>query len=294
MPIGAGLAFFLLLLLLLAGYRWWAAPGSPPPAEPRVPRSGGTLKIVSLNLYNRPWQRASRLRSALAELREIDADVVALQEVASGWILPGDPAEYLAQGLGMPHVARAWHERNLGVFRTGLAILSRFPLRDPEYREFARHGFWDAKGALWARIATPQGELRLINLHMASTSDEAVRLSEWDELAHWATALRGATPVAITGDFNTAPGHPALRAFREATGARSAYDGRPDLLALTTWSPSYFQSCARGHRPGAELLDHAFALPPLAFASGAIIDSQRSPRPSDHCAIAAELEWPPL
>ena len=57
-----------------------------------------TLRAVTFNIYNRPWERAGapgqyrRGRSAA-----LNADVVCLQEAATGWILPDDPVERLAR-----------------------------------------------------------------------------------------------------------------------------------------------------------------------------------------------------
>ena len=283
----------------LLGFRVWMSPALPalpsrlpaPVALEGVPKR--PVKIITLNLYNRPWQRASRLQAALELLRESDADVIALQEVSTGWLLPGDPLDFFARGLAMPHVRSAWHEQNGGVFRTGLAILSRYPILASKYREFERHDFWDAKGALLARIATPSGEIQVINLHMASTSNEDIRQSEWKELERWVNELQsqGHTKIAVLGDFNTEPSHPAMATFRSGTRASSAYDDRADLQGLTTWSPSYFRSCATSSLKGAAMLDYIFALPPLKLTGARVIEKPNLelPRPSDHCAVYVEI-----
>lgn len=257
----------------------------------------GTLRLTTFNLYNRPYERAQRLENAIEILRKQDADVICLQEVAMGWILRGgDPSERIARELGYPHRVRFWHEENLGIFRTGLAILSKHPIEEPIYREFARHGFWDAKGYLLAHIALPGGKrLPIVNLHLASTRDDTIRQAEWTELEEVVKPLQSKGPVLVTGDFNTQPSHTALRGFVERTRARSLYDGWKNIDRMRTWTPDYRDSCGQSRDPAAELIDFVFALPAntgesIAFTGGRIVLSGKPPHASDHCPVSAELQ----
>jgi endonuclease/exonuclease/phosphatase family metal-dependent hydrolase len=264
------------------------------------------IKAVTFNLYNRPWQRQARLANAATTLRAIDADIVLLQEVAQGWILPGgDPARQLAEALRMRYV-RHWHEKNLGIFSTGLAILSRFPILSAEYRKFERHSFLDPKGYLLVMLELPGGlKLQLINLHMASTSDDSIRESEWAELSGFVETIRERGPVLIGGDFNTASEHPALKAFVGRHKARSLYEleSFKDLSRWRTWTPSYREAIDEGaFGPGSQLIDYFFAVPgktsgtapaggsdPLQFTGGRIVLPSLVPRPSDHLPVTAEI-----
>jgi endonuclease/exonuclease/phosphatase family metal-dependent hydrolase len=259
-----------------------------------IPAHSSTFKLVSFNLYNRPWERSARLESAGLTLRDLDADVVALQEVATGWILPGDPVKIFSERLKMSAV-HAWHERNLGIFKTGLAVLSRFPIISSEYHEFARHDFWDAKGYMSVKLALPDGRfLQLINLHMASTKHEDVRQSEWEELAAFAKGLAAQGPVLITGDFNTEPSDPSFKSFVASTGVKGLYDGRDDVEKLRSWTPDYRDSCLAMSKDSA-LLDHVFILsnhaPAPRFGTGRIVLPQHLPHPSDHCPVFTEVYW---
>jgi endonuclease/exonuclease/phosphatase family metal-dependent hydrolase len=259
-------------------------------------RADLAIKAVTFNIYNRPWERAARLDNLTDALRRLDADVVCLEEVSTGWILPGDPAARLSQDLHM-ELSRYWHEENLGVFRTGIAVLSKFPILSSEYHEFARHDFWDAKGYMLVRLRLPDGKtLQLICLHMASTSNAEVRSSEWRELAGFAQGLRAQGPVLIGGDFNTEPTDPALREFVVRTGVSSLYDGWKGIERMRTWTPDYRDSCERGTDPASQLIDYFFALPGsgtasggLRFTGGRIVSPGRPPHPSDHCAVEADV-----
>ena len=192
---------------------------------------------------------------------------------------------------------RYWHEENLGIFRTGIAVLSRYPILKSEYHEFARHDFWDAKGYMHLELALPGGvKLQLVNLHMASTSNAETRSSEWRELATFVKGLQASGPVLIAGDFNTEPTDPALADFVRMTGVRSLYDGWKNISKMRTWTPDYRDSCAQSGDPQAQLIDYFFILPgapgtsgSLEFTDGRIVVPGRPPHPSDHCPVEAEI-----
>ncbi|MGK5084389.1 endonuclease/exonuclease/phosphatase family protein [Bdellovibrionota bacterium FG-1] len=298
-----------LVIVFLMGWRVHNQP-SPLAASSPLPsiviNTNSLLRLVSYNIYNRPWERGARLDTLLETLREQNADIIALQEAATGWILPGDPSEYLAQALGMKRI-RYWHEQNGGIFKTGISVLSRYPILSSVYHEFARHDFWDAKGYVWVRIQTPQGVLQLVNLHMASTSDSSVTQDEWQELARFIEPLTHQGPVLIMGDFNTEPTHPALKAFMTHTHAQWVYEGRSDLNHLRSWTPDYRDDCSEPSSANAQLLDHVFVVPgvvpagvpattshsapKLKLTAGQILRPTRLPHPSDHCPIAVGLSF---
>lgn len=253
---------------------------APAPGGPRK-----ALRVVTFNLYNRPWQRQARMRAQVETLAPLAPDLVALQEVAHGAFLAGDPAELLATELGLGG-ARVWHEQNLGLFRTGLGLLSRWPLRDVTYREFARSPFWDAKGFLAATVQTAAGELAVIDVHLAS-GDREIRASELEELELHARRLAKRAPVLVLGDFNAEPEE--LGRFVRRLGAETLPLGGP------TWNESYEDDCGAA---GGEQIDHLLLIPGpasrLRFLGGGVVAPRTDPHPSDHCPVAADLELVPL
>jgi endonuclease/exonuclease/phosphatase family metal-dependent hydrolase len=248
------------------------------------------VRVLTFNIYNHPWERSGRLVETARLIREERPDIVCLQEVARGLLLPGDPALELAQALQM-HVVRFWHEENWGLFRTGIAVLSRYPIEAPEYHDFAAHGFWNYKGYLRARILLPGGRsLQLVTLHMASTTDAQMRRDELTELKGFVEPMKAQGPVLIVGDFNTERTDPVLREFVARTGVRSLYDGWKDIDQWRSWTPDYRDSCAHSGDKEAQLIDHLFVLGAgMRFDGGRIIDSARKPHPSDHCPVVADV-----
>ncbi len=246
------------------------------------------LRVVTFNLYNRPYERAARIENALQLLKEEKADVIALQEIAKGWILAGDPFEILKEGLQMFSV-RYWHEENLGIFKTGLGLLSRYPIDSSEYHDFKDHQCWDTKGYLRAEIATPWGPLQVYNLHMASTQNERIKTSEFNELAAFVETTSKKQPVLILGDFNQEAQTPVFQNFVTKLKTHSLYE----LFKPTnTWTPKYEDEC---DGPKGELIDHILAIPgeraKIQFLDGKVIKSDRNPHPSDHCAVRTDLTF---
>jgi endonuclease/exonuclease/phosphatase family metal-dependent hydrolase len=168
---------------------------------------------------------AYNLHQAFATSGEMDVDaiaqvivdsgasVVGLQEVARGGLLNAntDLVHLLGDRLGWEHVV---------FFGTtdpvwGNAILSRYPLGEPERRELPTVGTPYRRGYLAAPVATPDGEVLFISTHLQhindpDTHDEdpeadlypvhteqlGVILEEWD----------GRQPAVLVGDLNARPG----------------------------------------------------------------------------------------
>ena len=259
-------------------------------------QAAASIQVVSFNLYNRPYERETRLKNAVQTVKALQPDVLALQEVSQGWILPNDPLELFSSALSF-HSARAWHETNWGIFKTGLATLSRFPIIHEEYHDFKDHDCWDYKGYLVTVLKTSDhDELGVINLHMASTSSESTRTSEWRELMETINQQPTTRPLLVIGDFNTDPQHPVMQEFTAATGMKSIYDQNPELRKKATWTPNYQDDCSVPTPAGPTWDDHATVLD-FAFVRGAeikngsIVAPTLVPHPSDHCPISMEMGW---
>lgn len=75
----------------------------------------------------------------------------------------------------------------------------------------AAGGSYEPRGALHAVIATPGGDLHVLNTHLDPSATNEYRLQEAAALADRAEALRtSGVPVLIGGDLNTTPGGAAL------------------------------------------------------------------------------------
>lgn len=216
----------------------------------------------------------------VAELRaaagEIDADVVALQEVdrhqeRSGLV---DQTAEVAAALGAAHFR---FEATVGA-TYGVALVSRWPVSSWSVRRFARapvelplmvpgrKGLTripdEPRAGIAAVLDTPSGPLTVVATHLSFAPGWNV--AQLRALARWATTFPG--PRLLLGDFNL-PG-PLVRAATR----------RWTQLARVATYPSW--------RPRVQL-DHVLA---HGIDESSVHDVRALRLPvSDHCALVVDL-----
>ncbi|MGD8455595.1 MAG: endonuclease/exonuclease/phosphatase family protein [Anaerolineales bacterium] len=182
-----------------------------PPARligQHYPKKGGApqkeyLTVLSANLWH-DWplhrRMLDRLKSFVRMAEEKTADIILLQEVAR---IPGIRVdEWLAHKLGMAYFyIRANGDEEAIDFEEGLAILSRFPLTDPQVKELGKPiNRFTHRMALSVHLETPFGELRAFCTHLG--------LGQWQNrkqlkhLRQWVNTTTQKETVLIGGDFN--------------------------------------------------------------------------------------------
>lgn len=159
------------------------------------------IRFVTYNIHKcRGLDRRVRTDRIAQILREIHADVIALQEVFS---LPGhapeaDQAQYLADQLEMQ---LAWGgTRQLLGASYGNAVLSRFPSVATHCYDISVAGR-EARGCLRTDVETAPGTvLHVFNVHMGTNFFERRRQGRKlvEEVLHW----EGRGPRIVLGDFN--------------------------------------------------------------------------------------------
>jgi endonuclease/exonuclease/phosphatase family metal-dependent hydrolase len=186
---------------LLAPSPWFAG-GTPPLPEPVTTVAGGrptftvasinTAKVTAVEIMAKEVEEHAVLRSS---------DVIFLQEVVISGADQLSSGELLGRRLRRePAVAAP----DTGKTFTGLAILSRFPLRDIRVRQLKNVNlvFRSRKRiALCATIDTPYGAVRVINTHLDTRINPRERLEQLGPALEDAAAFEG--PVIIGGDLNT-------------------------------------------------------------------------------------------
>ncbi len=158
------------------------------------------MRIATYNLWNAPVRWLERLDAAGEELVRLDADVVALQEVAArvGEHDGRDAANYLAKRCSYDYVETRLYPDDPG---EGLAFLSKQPLR------FVEAG-WDTElpalvnCGLRARVSVGNIEVAITNVHL-DWENIAVREAQIAQVVAWIEARSEAGCYEmLCGDFN--------------------------------------------------------------------------------------------
>lgn len=240
-----------------------------------------SIRVLSFNAAGIPLVHSGagrRMEAAGKAIAGGGYDVVGLQEL---WFDRHSAA--LAAASGLPHAAR--FGRRLA-FRSGLTILSRWPILLKEERAFTavrpslRHPLQGemvpSKGFLFARLATPWGELDVYAAHALAdyprTSYRLLRLTELFELAEGVLERSKDRPFVILGDLNS--GH----------GDRE-YELLLDLLGLgDPCAPEGREVCGDPRRP--KRIDHVLV---PAGRHGARASRVLEDGLSDHSGFAVDL-----
>ncbi len=247
-----------------------------------------SLRVATLNLahgrglaLNQMLQRSAATRENLVRvarlLRDIDADLVALQEAdgPSRWSGNFDHVEFLARAAVYPCTTHGLHAVTW-LYSFGTALLARTRFATQMTHDFApspptaSKGFtlgafdWNPGGALDAPV-----RLHVVSVHL-DFSRESVREAQLAEMSRRLDTLT--PPIIVLGDFNAEwrKGGSALQDIAERAG-------------LVTWQPE------AGHlgtyKDGKKRLDWILASNDLEFRSMRVADE----RVSDHLAVIAEL-----
>ena len=203
---------------------------------------GGELSIVSFNIAHgrgtasSNWAEAGgpkrkRIADIAAELKQIDADIVILNEVDfnSTWSGGQNQAAAIAKAAGYRyHVEQRTLDFGFiyGSWRIGNAILSHYPITGAQVIDFPPEKNWEdwlvgcKRGALATVQLTPDKTIRVGAVHLEHRS-ETVRAAGAKKLLQLSDD-KTAGRLILGGDFNSTPfGFPMSR---QPKGAKNAMD----------------------------------------------------------------------
>ncbi|HSG15714.1 MAG TPA: endonuclease/exonuclease/phosphatase family protein [Anaerolineae bacterium] len=185
------------------------------PARPLV-KDEGRLTVITANLWH-DWPRHRQLRErleAFARLVEREkADTVLLQEVARTADLRAD--EWLAERLGMAYAyGQANGDSRINAFEEGVAILSRYPLAEPQICHLAPKPLSLVRRlAVAATVKAPSGDFLAVSAHLGH--GRKLNTRQLTALQEWVSVQAGHRPAIIGGDFNTGERSPQIQALQD-------------------------------------------------------------------------------
>ena len=237
-----------------------------------------TFRIATYNVHRCIGMDGRQsVRRILRILAEIDADIIALQEVSA---VGFNQAEQIAAELGMHSVfCPTLH----GADAYGHGLLSRHPftvnavgllplVREASYKE--------PRGAIWVEVQMGLRSLHVISTHLALGRSD--RTAQVDALLgpHWIGGLPPDTPLVLCGDFNfTPPGRNYRRLAARFRDAQLAHSRGPVLKTFST-------VCAVAR------LDHVFLSPHFTVLGVESPRTHLTGVASDHFPLVADLRWP--
>ncbi|GAA3447754.1 endonuclease/exonuclease/phosphatase family protein [Planomonospora venezuelensis] len=269
------------------------------------------MRVVTWNVWWRfgPWER--RREAILAVLRDLEPDLVGLQEV---WADEEENlAAWLGGELGMHWTWAAfdmpgrWHRRaGDASAEVGVAVLSRWPVAGRDVvRLPAAGGQDDGRVALHALVDAPAHPVRFFTTHLNSAPYEsAVRCAQVTALAGFVADNRGGTPFppVLTGDYNALPDSDEMRklgGYRTAPAVAGqvlldAWEYAGPAVPSATWDVAN-PYVARTFEPGGRI-DYVHVGPPGPGGLGRVRSVRRAGDgpvggvwPSDHAAVVADL-----
>jgi len=172
----------------------------------------------------------NRLDEIAALLRDSQADIVVLNEVDfdAVWTSSVDQAVHIAEKAGFEFVVE---QRNFDMaipfagLRWGNAILSKYPVSNPQCIDFAAYSNWEPivaghkKGVLCEIQLSDKSMVRVLGVHL-DTRSEATRVQAAEQIEE--IRLESKVPLIVAGDMNTAPpGFPDVKPTPDGQTAMS-------------------------------------------------------------------------
>ena len=219
-----------------------AVPSGATAQTPEGMRAGGRVRVLVYNIHaGKDAAGVDNLERVAALVRDADVDVALLQEVDQFTRRSGkvDQPAVLAASTGLHVAFGSALDYDGGEY--GVAILSRWPItRDTlvhlpvEPPQARAGGSREPRGALRAEVATPWGNLVVINTHLDASGTDTWRRQEVRTLLALATAARAQhRNVIVGGDMNSTP-ESAVQQDVRATRFRDAFAecGRGDGMTF--------------------------------------------------------------
>jgi endonuclease/exonuclease/phosphatase family metal-dependent hydrolase len=261
-----------------------------------------SVRVATLNIWNRMGDWEGRLAAIRASLRDLDPDIIGLQEVLK---LSGehafDQGALVADGMRY-HVVFGRHPD--AVHPMGNAILSRFPVLRSEVFPLPDGGTDERRTLVFAELDAPFGRVPFFCTHLNWKLDEGnVRELQvraiTDAIAELAPPSTAYPPILV-GDLNAEPDSDEIRFLRGLTSLGGPRVYFADCFALAGRGPGTTFSRDNPHaaplREPNRRIDYIFVRGPDDRGRGEPLEAEvcfavpvEGAFPSDHFGVVARL-----
>ncbi len=258
------------------------------------------FSLVTFNLLNKPSRWQDRRELVLAELRALNPDVIALQEVS----LPHNNARWLAEQLG-GYTAHISPKTGALAEREAVALLSRLPVDDCRTISLGSQ----SRVAQLVRLRVEDRSIAIVNGHfMFHVYDHIKRTQQVQRVLTWLRLEAGSMPMIACGDFNATPDMRTIQVMKESfASAYEARHGREPEYTCPTPLVYQFDSMRKGLsrignyflsrrvEPWRGTLDYIFVDDNFRVHECDVVLNRPSTNdatlyPSDHVGLCARLE----
>jgi endonuclease/exonuclease/phosphatase family metal-dependent hydrolase len=233
------------------------------------------MRIVTYNIHKgRGMDGRTSIKRIANVLGELDADIIALQEVFGVCDAEEGQVEALASELGLKAAFGCTRHHRGRPY--GNAILTRWPILEARDMDISWHRR-ERRGCIRVDLKTPKGPLHVFNIHMGTSFFE--RRHQVKSLLSSKALDDGLTgPRVLVGDFN------------EWT------KGLTTRLLSDKFESLNLQLHVRRRRSYPGLLpmlhlDHIYFERPLHVEKAELIRNRRSKIASDHLPLVATFSW---
>lgn len=195
-------------LLALASAFMLAACASLPDPAMHADEHSPAITLVTLNLWHDKGDWPARQRVIVEKLRDLQPDVVVLQEVFQHEGLPNQ-ARTLAGALGYEYVFASVDTADKPK-RFGNAILSRHPILAHDWK--ALEPLDDFRNIVHVRLAVGGREINVYDTHLHWTEGGgAIRAEQVADALRYIAATDDDLPSVLAGDLNASMDAPELQ-----------------------------------------------------------------------------------
>jgi endonuclease/exonuclease/phosphatase family metal-dependent hydrolase len=254
------------------------------------------IRVATLNTWKGEGAYSRRLELMSQGLRQIEPDILLLQEVVVTPDRRLDTAGHLAAALGHSCLFVPARRKLRDIEGTtadcysGLAVLSRYPIRPRETLRLSDDPRDGARHCQLVAVDLAGCRLLVANTHLTHLPDhDELRKTQLREIVEGMRRLAAATPAILGGDLNATSTSPPLRwlATQRRLTLISAWHEASDGECVTTMN--------RGEPP--VCIDHLYRSVTGSMQTrwidssvGLEAGSDHEPVVSDHLAVCAHLQ----